>query len=368
VPSGTLAYIAGLAKSLGKKGIDVTLISTQIEEEDLKNFNIKCIPLKMRKADSIDFLLKLFAKIPFLKLSKNSIIHAHRPDIMLPFILFFRRHPKVCTLHGIPNISIRTRKNILIWGIYDSIEKWSLTRIDMLIAVNQSTRDYYLKKERDLEDRILVVPVGVDTSVFKPLDRNKLRKKYGFSQDEPLVLYIGRFSIEKGLYLLLEAFKTLRSEMPKVRLILVGGGPEEKRLRGMVKTQNIEGVTFMKPTAHEKIPEIINCADTLVLCSKFEGMPTVVLEALACGVPVVSTDVGGVNKVVMDGKTGQLIKEANNKSVKKAILKVIREGTDTYRDNCITVAKNYSWDTISNEIMKVYYKTAKAISGKKGRK
>ncbi len=366
-PSGTLAYIAGLAVSLGKKGMDVTLISTEIEDEELKNYNIKCIPLKMRKATSIIFLLKLFVKTPFLKPSKNSIIHAHRPDFMLPFILFRRRYPKVCTLHGIPDIGIKTRKNILIWGIYTSIEKWSLNRIDKLIAVNQSTKDYYSKKGGDLGDRIVVIPVGVDTSIFKPLDRKKMRRKYSFSQDEVIILYIGRFSIEKDLDLLLQAFKSLKSEMPRARLVLVGEGPEEKRLKNIIKTQDIKGVTFLKPVAHKRIPEIMNCADALVLCSKFEGMPTVVIEALTCGVPVVSTDVGGVNKVVIDGKTGQLVKEAKSEPVKNAILKVIRDGRDSYSDNCIVAAKRYSWDNISNELMEIYYKTAEAKQGRHSR-
>ncbi len=154
--------------------------------------------------------------------------------------------------------------------------------------------------------------------------------------------------------MLLKAFKDFRPEIPKARLILLGEGPEEERLRKIVKTQRIDGVTFMKPVKHDDIPEIINCADVLTLCSLFEGMPTVVLEALACGVPVVSTDVGDVNKVVVDGKTGQLVKHRNPESLKNAILKVIRNQGISYIDSCVSVAERYSWDNISQRIMEVY--------------
>ncbi len=334
------------------------MLSTDIGTSEQRNRDFKHIPIKMKKATSIIFLLKLMVKAPFLRLPKNSIIHAHRPDFMLPFILFCRKNPKVCTLHGIPDINIKTRKNTIIWGIYTSLERLSLGYIDKLIAVNQSTKDYYSDKKRNIKGKIVVVPVGIDTKMFKPLDRRKMREKYGFDQKETIILYVGRFSIEKGLDLLLEAFKDLKSEIPKARLILVGEGPEEKKLRKTVKTQGIESVTFIKPVTHEKIPEIINCADALALCSLFEGMPTVVLESLACGVPVVSTDVGGVNKVVVDGKTGQLVKDASRESIKNAIAKVVRNGRDAYINSCTTVAMQYSWEHIAERVMDVYAEIA----------
>ena len=334
--------------------MDVTLLSTDIEASGQQNREFKHIPIKMKKETSIIFLLKLMVMTPFLRLPKDSIVHAHRPDFMLPFILFCRKNPKVCTLHGIPDINIKTRKNVIIWGIYNSLERLSLGYIHRLIAVNQSTKDYYSEKKRNIKEKIVVIPVGIDTNTFRPLDRRKMREKYGFNQEDTIILYIGRFSIEKGLDLLLEAFIGLKSENPKARLTLLGEGPEEKRLKEIVKTQYIEGVTFMKSVGHEKIPEIINCADTLVLCSLFEGMPTVVLESLACGVPVVSTDVGGVNKVVVDDKTGQLVKDTSPDSIRNAIAKVLRNGRDAYIDNCTAIAMQYSWKNIVNRIKEVY--------------
>lgn len=293
-------------------------------------------------------------KTPFFRLPKDSIIHGHRPDFMFPFTIFCRKNPRVCTLHGIPEINIKKRKNFLIWRIYTFLEKYSLSRIDKLIAVNRSAKEYYSKKMKNLDEKTVIIPVGINTKMFRPLDKKKMREKYGFKQEETIILYIGRFSVEKDLELLLRAFKDFRPEVPKARLVLLGKGPEEERLREFVKTQHVDGVTFKKPVKHEDVPEIINCADVLALCSLFEGMPTVVLEALACGVPVVSTDVGDVNKVVVDGETGQLVRHRNPESLKNAILKVIRNRGIGYIDSCLAVAKRYSWDNISQKIMEVY--------------
>ncbi|MHA2278573.1 MAG: glycosyltransferase family 4 protein [Candidatus Kariarchaeaceae archaeon] len=286
-------------------------------------------------------------------------MHTHRPDFMIPFIIFWRKNPKVCTLHGIPDVSIKTRKNPVIWGIYNLMERFSLKRIDKLIAVNQATKEYYSKREPSLEKKIEMIPVGINPNVFKPLDKKSMRGKYGIDQKEIVILSLGRYSVEKGLDFLLETYKEVHSEIPNTKLILLGSGPEGNNLRHWVKTQHIENVSFMNPIRHDKIPEIINCSDVFVLSSMFEGMPTVVLEALACGVPVVSTDVGDVKKVVLDGQTGYLIKTRNVKNLKRGLIDVIKMENVDFTQNCIKIAQKYSWENISSQIKNIYEEVAK---------
>jgi glycosyltransferase involved in cell wall biosynthesis len=360
-PSGTSAYIAGLIDTLRGKGLDITLISAEIGDGYKQEYNFQYIPIKMKRASSIGYLFKLMVKAPFLKLPKKSVIHGHRPDFMLPFVLFSRKSPKVCTLHGIPDIGIKTRKSPVTWRIYNIIERITIKRMDRLIAVNSSTKEYYLKKRRSLEDRISVIPVAIDNKMFKPMSTNKIRKKFGFNEDDKIILYIGRFSVEKGLDLLLGAFKELKAEIPRAKLVMVGKGPEESKIRNTSKIQNIKDISILKPVKHDKIPEIINCADVLTLCSMYEGMPTVVLEAMACGVPVVSTNVGDVKKVVIDGMTGQLIRKRNPEGVKDAILKVLNNKREDYIESCVDMANHYSWENISQKIVEVYKEVEKNI-------
>jgi glycosyltransferase involved in cell wall biosynthesis len=354
-PSGTLTYISNLLRSFQKKGFEVSLICIQDDEYDKKSHNYDIIPIKMKKITSYTFLLKLLIKAPTLKLSKDSIIHTHRPDFMLPFILFFRKNPKICTLHGIPNVGIRTRKHKIVWWIYDVIERFSLNRVDRLVAVDQRTKEYYEKRQPALKDKITMIPVGIDTDVFKPMDKEKMRKKYGFHQEERIILYIGRFSIEKGLDLLLKAFNKVDFKIPNCRLVLVGKGSETNKLKDIIGAQKINNITFMDPVLHEKIPEIMNCADVFTLTSSYEGMPTVVLEALACGVPVVATDVGDVKKVVLNDKTGHLIKDRQIEKIEGGILMVLRDEREGVCRDCVAVAVKYSWENISEYIIKEYH-------------
>lgn len=359
--SGTSAYVKGLIDRLNKEKHDVTLISTEIDRETAEMYDLNHIPIKIKKASSIRFLLKLMVKTPKLKIPEDSIIHTQRPDFTLPFILFCTKNPKVCTLHGIPEHGIKTRKNVLIWGIYSLMERWVLGRTERIIAVNQRTKEYYLKKKPKLKNKITVISVGVDNEIFKPMDKDAMRKSYGFNKDEKVILFVGRFSVEKGLDLLLLGFADLKSEMPEAKLVLLGEGPDEQKIKKLIKNNNIEDVIIMKALKHNKIPEIINCADTLVLCSLYEGMPTIVLESLACGVPVVSTEVGDVNKVVINDKTGELVQNRDSVSVKKALVNVLRNKRDYYSHNCVSVAQKYSWDEILKNIIGIY----KAVSNMK---
>jgi len=353
-PGGTHVYIQGLLQFLGDEDHDISLLSSEIDGFEKRELKFQHVPIRMKRETSIDFLINLFLKIPGLGIPKSSIIHVHRPDFVLPFLIYNRNNPKVCTMHGIPNIGIRTRKNVLIWSIYNLLEIITIKRCDILIMVDQRTRDYYIKKYPHITDKTTLIPVGIDTNVFKPMDMQKMRKRYGLDQNEAIILFIGRFSKEKGLYLLLDSFRELHPDLPTARLVLLGKGSEGKKIIKYIENERIEKVTIFDPVEHKRVPEIINCADTLVLCSSFEGMPTVVLESLACGVPVVSTDVGDVKKVVIDDKSGFLVKTADEQSIKNSILRVIKNGRSMYSDYCRDVAMRYSWETITKEIKMVY--------------
>jgi len=353
-PSGTSAYVAGLLRHLHDKGMKLTLVSMDITASDVGDYKINHIRINVKRPTSIAFLVKLLFKAPFLGLSKDSIIHTHRPDLMFPFVLFNRKNKKVCTLHGPSEIGNKTRKHGLVWRVYSVLEKLSLNRIDRYIAVNRGAREYYSQKEPRLASKISVIPVGIDCKMFKPRDREAMREKHGFDKEDIIILFIGRFSVEKGLDLLLDAFSDLKSAVPAAKLVLLGSGPEKRNLEQIITDKNIEGARFMQPIPHNQIPEMLNCADGFALCSLFEGMPTVVLEALACGVPVVATDVGDVSYVVKDKETGFLVKERKHSQISDRLLKVIESGRDSYSQRCVEAAGAYSWDNVTERILNVY--------------
>ena len=306
--------------------------------------------VKSQKVSSYKFLLNLFLKTPFLDIQKSAIIHLHRQDRALPFLLFFRNNPKVLTIHGM-NYEwewIRN-KGIIVGCIFMIITKLVNKKMDKIILVDEASKEFC----KTSGNKVVVIPVGVDTEKFKLMDKASLRKKYNFNRNDKIILYVGRFKKEKGLDLLIKSFMKVQNKIPDCKLVLVGDGPEKQNLSKVVDDLKLRNVQFIDTVEHNEIPRIMNCADVFALCSLYEGMPTVVLEALACGVPVVSTDVGDVHKVVHDNETGYIVK---SRTVDGIASKLIETLNNSYRlkENCVETAQEYSWGKIAEQIKEVY--------------
>ena len=187
--------------------------------------------------------------------------------------------------------------------------------------------------------RIHVVPNGVDHARFRPIPRQEARdclcNRYSDTPilrhaDTSVVLYAGHLVPVKGPDRLLQAWKILlerrqHSSTPTPRhpntptlstaprLVMLGDGPMKKRLEGMARSLGVsDSVHFIGPRPHDEMALWMNAADCLCLPSRSEGMPNVVLESLACGRPVVATDVGDVSRLVREGVDGFVVKNGPN--------------------------------------------------------
>jgi glycosyltransferase involved in cell wall biosynthesis len=182
-----------------------------------------------------------------------------------------------------------------------------LGRADGLAAVSQAVSDWaaeYTTKE------VPVVPNGVDLDVFHPNDRPR-REGIRF-------VYVGRLIANKGPHILLDAFDRLGDSVPGAHLIMVGDGPMRRRLERFVGSAGLgDRVSFigMRPD----VAEILRDCDVFVRPSLVEGMPLTALEALATGLPVIATNVGGTSEVVEHGVTGMVAEPGNAEAVSKAM-------------------------------------------------
>lgn len=185
------------------------------------------------------------------------LIHAHYVFCGM-IALTQRRLPVVLTQHG---IEVQT-------GWTAPLSRWTSRRVTHTIAT--STRVAAALRSC----RITILPCGVDTDLFCPMDRGEARRVLGLPAAGPLVLFVGDPRPEKRLPLIRAAFELLRARVPGAQLLLVHDEPRER------------------------IPVYMNACDVLVLASVAEGSPMVVREALACNLPVVSTDVGDVKELI----------------------------------------------------------------------
>jgi len=178
---------------------------------------------------------------------------------------------------------------------------------DGLVVATQKEKEY-LRRYDVPGDKITVIPCGVDLHRFKPVDKPSARRQLGFSGDDFMVLFVGRYAPVKGLHRLLETVGRL-THLPGLRLVIIGGdGPHTpmfRQLKAEATALDIQDrVTFAGRVEQETLPRYYSAADVLAVPSYYESFGLVALEALACGTPVVTTPVGAMEKIVKDGVTG----------------------------------------------------------------
>ena len=175
-----------------------------------------------------------------------------------------------------------------------------LSASDHVVMVSQQLRDRVIE-EGIQPDMVTAVTNGVDTSVFYPQDRQAARRVVNIAPRGRYVLYIGRLSAEKAVDVLIDAFaETARTQLD-VKLLIAGAGPEYQSLVARVSAHGIDDrVQFVGKVKHSAVPFWINASSFLCLPSYREGCPNVVLESLACGVPVVGSRVGAVPDFVTE--------------------------------------------------------------------
>ncbi len=208
--------------------------------------------------------------------------------------------PLVTKVHG-SDINVYTkyfvRRQMIRYGLGSS------TRV---IVVTESLRQA-INALGIPDEKVCVIRNGVDSEKFTPQDRMRCRSQLSLGTEGKIITYIGNLVPIKGADFLLEAMGILTREKNDVSLVIVGDGDERTRLQERAKELEIDKkVLFAGRKAHEEIPLWLNAADVLCLPSVDEGCPNVILEALACGKPVVASDVGGVRELASSDDIGLL--------------------------------------------------------------
>lgn len=349
VIGGVGIYSYNLANYLTKNKVKIIFIGKKQDGHIITKFkNMRFIEATNKTGQSnYVFIKNLFKIAKNLNLDENVVINSQRPDWLVPFSKM--KNKKIVTLHGSHSKNVYLKKGFIVGSIYDKLEEKGLAAADVIISVSEANTKYYkelYKKDTQITRKIITIPLGVDLSRFKKINKPKSRKKYGFKNSDKIVVYIGRLEKEKNLKLLIGA-----CHKANVRLFIVGNGREEDELKQFAKNLKSDTI-FHDSVNNQEVPNILGCGDVFALTSLYEGLPTVLIEALAAGLPILSTDVGDVRKLVINGTTGYII----NKSNIVSRLKLVMQNPVRYKNYCLNKANDFAVNKVGNLLIEHHEK------------
>ncbi len=223
---------------------------------------------------------------------------------------------------------ISTLHNSYVWRSRPQLFLDRLTSVwaDKVVAVSDAVKRYAREKEHIPAGKLMTIYNGIETSRYRLPEsaRRDSRKEFRISEDELVVGSVGHLTRQKGYRYLLEAAPEIIRKYPRVRFLLAGEGELEDKLRDQCRQAGIEDrVTFIG--YREDIPRVLSAFDIFVLPSLWEGLPVVLIEALAAGLPIVATDVDGNTEVTGREETGLTVSPRAPGSLSRAILSLLAQ-------------------------------------------
>ena len=247
-------------------------------------------------------------------------------------------------------------------------ERRVLKRVDRVIAATpaeQAQLEWLYKADMR---KVVVIPPGVDVGHFYPIPVDEARQFIGLARDARMILFVGRIEPLKGLDTLLEAVACLKVKdlAEPVHLAVIGGDPEaasEEMSDEMARIQRLcenltmgKMVAFLGKRRQDTLPYYYSAAEVVVMPSHYESFGMVALEAMACGTPVIASQVGGLAFLVQDGVTGYHVPDGDDEALCGKLSDLL--GDQSLRErlgrNAAAYAQNYAWDKIATQIVGVY--------------
>lgn len=293
-----------------------------------------------------DGLMMALCALPRLhrlkKTSQLDIIDAHfaYPDGYAASLLSrWLKVPFTITLRGTETRHIQDQR-------FAGLLLQAVSQAAQVFSVSESLRQLLISHGANPQ-QVEVVGNGVDTSRFMPHDQVACRKALGIPAQAPVLISVGGLVPRKGFHRVIEVLPQIRKHYPDLRFLIVGGASAEgnyrPELEQQVKTLGLEEcVSFLGPKQPDELSSILSAADVFVLATSNEGWANVFLEAMACGLPVVTTDVGGNKEVVSDDSLGIVVPFGDSEALRQAIASALQRTWD--KEQIRRYSEQNAWD------------------------
>jgi len=379
ISGGTGAYVYYLSQSLQKLGHNVHVVARdkQDSERTVNGIQVHYISgVGNALTRYWKFARSASKKIEELnKQNKIDIIHANLPLVPSFAIPDDSANAIVCAVHSTwkgeaivtkrdnpkelnPNEKAMLRFNFVL----RSYEKKLMKRSDALIAVSKYTVNELTELYGINEKKIYVIYNGVDVEKFKPRPNiAELRREFRLEENKKVVLFVGRLYHRKGLEILLRSIPPILKEFSNVHFAISGTGfkQKEQSLRDLTKELKIEEyVTFLGYVPDEKLPLLYSASDIFVLPAIYENFPFAILEAQSTGLPVISTNVGGIPEFLVDGENGFVIDPGDESQLILRLLTLLQDPKCAKKmgdHGRRLIEKKLDWRLITNQVIDLYH-------------
>jgi glycosyltransferase involved in cell wall biosynthesis len=376
---GTGAYVYYLSNELMKLGNSASIVTGYNESKDVKiNEQHHIFFLKSLKAPLVKSFL--FASAASRKLNKlRSSFPVDITHVNLPLVPSFAvpsgfGKTLVSTVHstwkgeaeaikGEPYSRLNSNEKFMVsfnWFLR-IFEERMLERSNKIIAVSDFTRRELLQYYKVKEDKIRVIHNGVDVDKFQPAsDKRKAKEALGFSPDDIAILSVGRLYARKGLFTLIESMPLVARKFKNAKFIIAGKGlsNEMKKLVSYATKLGVkDNIIFTGYFPDKKLPKLYQAADVFAFSTFYENLPFAVLEALSSGLPVVTTNVGGIPEMIESGRNGFLVQSSNARELADRILYYLEHPAAASEMAFLarkTILERFDWRLIVKKVLAVY--------------
>ena len=325
-PGGVPRHVEDLVKHLSRDKFNIGLVSGETIKERIPQLGVPHHYFSIVKPISpLKDLYSLWQLFKLFKKLKPDIVHTHMSKVEALGSVAARLAGVPCIIATIHGQTILTSGFSLKQTVYNFVE-WFTIRwfTDKTISVARSTERYLINTGSVTPSRNVTIYNSVAPFSLDKSDRINARKKFGIDDSQKMILMTGRLLYQKTPEILIEACNQLRDRFPNAICLIAGDGPNKQALQEQIDEGDLNSMINL--LGHrEDIGELLCAADVFVLCTRFEGQSISVLEAMAAGLPVVATNVPGMDELVIPSETGYLIAQDSPRACADALSLILSD-------------------------------------------
>lgn len=349
-------YVRNLKHSLSETGNKVTVYTTDLGRsynDNISEINVNYCRVNLsllKNPISIELAQKL-------RRSEEDIFHLHGYEFFSTLLatMILKDKPKVLTQHG----TVKLKNDLISFLLnhpYHPFLQYVLDNMDKIIVLGEKDKHFLLNSYDISSQKITIIPNGVDIHKFNSTEvyNNIFIEKYNLKKDSFKILFVGRLVEQKGVHKLVNAVQKFIPDDNLEVLIIGKGDPKYMEQFAKIRDSRIH---FLGEISFSKdLIAAYSISNLFVILSRFEGLPTVMLEAMACGLPILTTSVGNIPEVIIEGTNGFFIDSPiDEKDLANKLECIIKADNAKIENNNRNLIKNrFNWKLISEDIFNIY--------------